>query len=89
MNKAKMGSIILDTMTRFTPEIPTLDILFGSVSFLLRQFLLINVLLKDTYRAVWGWQILMAPERVPGMVTSMLQDYKEVMTLSLLLRLLH
>ncbi|KAH9029473.1 glycosyl hydrolase family 92-domain-containing protein [Lactarius hengduanensis] len=31
----------------------------------------------DTFRAVWGWQILFAPERIPGMVQSMLQDYKE------------
>ncbi|KAH8831374.1 glycoside hydrolase family 92 protein [Flagelloscypha sp. PMI_526] len=31
----------------------------------------------DTYRAEWAWQILMVPERVPDMITSMLQDYKE------------
>ncbi|KAF9235374.1 glycoside hydrolase family 92 protein [Melanogaster broomeanus] len=31
----------------------------------------------DTYRAEWAWLILFAPERVPGMVQSMLQDYKE------------
>ncbi|KAI9455755.1 glycosyl hydrolase family 92-domain-containing protein [Lactarius psammicola] len=31
----------------------------------------------DTFRAVWGWQILFSPERIPGMVQSMLQDYKE------------
>ncbi|KAJ7688299.1 family 92 glycosyl hydrolase, partial [Mycena rosella] len=31
----------------------------------------------DTFRAEWAWLILFAPERVPGMITSMLQDYKE------------
>ncbi|KAI0029196.1 glycosyl hydrolase family 92-domain-containing protein [Vararia minispora EC-137] len=31
----------------------------------------------DTYRAAWAFQILLAPERVSGMVQSMLQDYKE------------
>ncbi|KAF8707239.1 hypothetical protein AX14_013672 [Amanita brunnescens Koide BX004] len=31
----------------------------------------------DTYRAEWAWLILMAPERVPGMINSMLADYKE------------
>jgi hypothetical protein len=36
---------------------------------------------QDTFRAVWGWQILFAPERIPGMVQSMLQDYEEVRTL--------
>jgi len=31
----------------------------------------------DTFRAEWGWLILVAPERVGGMVRSMLGDYKE------------
>ncbi|KAI0337493.1 glycoside hydrolase family 92 protein [Trametopsis cervina] len=31
----------------------------------------------DTYRAAWAWQILLVPERINGMVKSMLQDYKE------------
>ncbi|KAJ7476835.1 glycosyl hydrolase family 92-domain-containing protein, partial [Mycena galericulata] len=31
----------------------------------------------DTFRAEWAWLILLAPERVPGMITSMLQDYRE------------
>ncbi|KAJ7499911.1 glycoside hydrolase family 92 protein [Mycena latifolia] len=31
----------------------------------------------DTFRAEWAWLILFAPERVPGMITSMLQDYQE------------
>ncbi|KAI0751924.1 glycoside hydrolase family 92 protein [Daedaleopsis nitida] len=31
----------------------------------------------DTFRAEWAWQILLAPERIPGMVQSMLQDYRE------------
>ncbi|EJF58543.1 hypothetical protein DICSQDRAFT_149044 [Dichomitus squalens LYAD-421 SS1] len=31
----------------------------------------------DTYRAEWAWLILLAPERIPGMVRSMLQDYLE------------
>lgn len=31
----------------------------------------------DVYRAQWAWLIFMAPERVPGMITSMLQDYRE------------
>ncbi|KAF8547214.1 glycoside hydrolase family 92 protein [Imleria badia] len=31
----------------------------------------------DTYRAEWAWLILFAPERVPGMVQSMIQDYNE------------
>ena len=34
---------------------------------------------QDTFRAVWGWQILFAPERIPAMVQSMLQDYEEVL----------
>ncbi|EGO27344.1 glycoside hydrolase family 92 protein [Serpula lacrymans var. lacrymans S7.9] len=31
----------------------------------------------DTFRAEWAWIILFAPERVPSMVQSMIQDYKE------------
>ncbi|KAF9523228.1 glycosyl hydrolase family 92-domain-containing protein [Crepidotus variabilis] len=31
----------------------------------------------DTYRAVWGWQILFVPERIGGMVHSMLEDFKQ------------
>ncbi|OAX38346.1 glycoside hydrolase family 92 protein [Rhizopogon vinicolor AM-OR11-026] len=31
----------------------------------------------DTYRAEWAWLILFAPERIPDMVQSMLQDYEE------------
>lgn len=31
----------------------------------------------DTFRAEWPWLILIAPERIPGMVRSMLQDYVE------------
>ncbi|KAI0753582.1 glycoside hydrolase family 92 protein [Irpex lacteus] len=31
----------------------------------------------DTYRAIWAWQMLLAPELINGMVQSMLQDYKE------------
>ncbi|KAF9447322.1 glycoside hydrolase family 92 protein [Macrolepiota fuliginosa MF-IS2] len=31
----------------------------------------------DTFRAAWGWQILFAPERVPGFINSMLADFKE------------
>ncbi|KAG1837349.1 glycoside hydrolase family 92 protein [Suillus tomentosus] len=31
----------------------------------------------DTFRAEWAWLILFAPDRIPGMVQSMLQDYKE------------
>ncbi|EIN04267.1 hypothetical protein PUNSTDRAFT_76494 [Punctularia strigosozonata HHB-11173 SS5] len=31
----------------------------------------------DTYRAIWAWQMLLAPERINGMVQSMLHDYKE------------
>ncbi|KAI0951692.1 hypothetical protein AcV7_007717 [Taiwanofungus camphoratus] len=31
----------------------------------------------DVFRAQWAWLILLAPERVPGMVQSMLQDYTE------------
>lgn len=31
----------------------------------------------DTFRAEWGWLILVAPERVGGMVRSMLGDYQE------------
>ena len=33
--------------------------------------------LQDTFRAEWAWQILLAPERISGMVQSMLQDYTE------------
>lgn len=31
----------------------------------------------DTFRAEWAFLILFAPERIPGMVTSMLADFKE------------
>ncbi|KAF8511375.1 glycosyl hydrolase family 92-domain-containing protein [Gautieria morchelliformis] len=31
----------------------------------------------DTFRAEWAWELLFAPERIPGMVTSMLNDYQE------------
>lgn len=31
----------------------------------------------DTFRAQTAWLIFMAPERVPGMITSMLQDYQQ------------
>ncbi|KAJ3756888.1 glycoside hydrolase family 92 protein [Lentinula raphanica] len=31
----------------------------------------------DTYRAEWALLILLAPERIPGMVRSMLQDFEE------------
>ncbi|OBZ65464.1 hypothetical protein A0H81_14551 [Grifola frondosa] len=31
----------------------------------------------DTYRAESAWLILLAPERIPAMIQSMLQDYKE------------
>ncbi|KAF8972048.1 glycoside hydrolase family 92 protein [Flammula alnicola] len=31
----------------------------------------------DTFRAEWAWQILFMPDRIPGMVQSMLADYKE------------
>ncbi|KAG7094824.1 hypothetical protein E1B28_005637 [Marasmius oreades] len=31
----------------------------------------------DTYRAAWSFQLLFAPERIPGMVRSMLHDFKE------------
>ena len=34
-------------------------------------------MMQDTFRAEWAWQILLAPERISGMVQSMLQDYKE------------
>lgn len=76
-NKAKAGSITPATMKQFTKVTPTLDTLIGCVKhyppvcpFLTQQ--------KDTYRAEWAWLILFAPERLPGMVNSMLQDYKEV-----------
>jgi hypothetical protein len=36
------------------------------------------MLYQDTYRAEWAFQILFAPERVPGMVRSMLADYVQV-----------
>jgi putative alpha-1,2-mannosidase len=38
----------------------------------------ILILLKDTFRAEWAWLILLAPERISGMVQSMIQDYREV-----------
>ncbi|KAF9262213.1 hypothetical protein L218DRAFT_903919 [Marasmius fiardii PR-910] len=31
----------------------------------------------DTYRAAWPLQLIFAPERIPGIVRSMLNDYKE------------
>lgn len=33
---------------------------------------------SSKYRAEWAWEILFASERIPGMVTSMLHDFKEV-----------
>ncbi|VDB92408.1 unnamed protein product [Peniophora sp. CBMAI 1063] len=33
--------------------------------------------LWDTFRAAWTFQILFAPERIPGMVQSMLNDFRE------------
>ncbi|PIL36313.1 hypothetical protein GSI_00001 [Ganoderma sinense ZZ0214-1] len=32
---------------------------------------------SDTFHAEWAWLMLLTPERIPGMVQSMLQDYKE------------
>lgn len=32
---------------------------------------------RDIYRAEWSFLILFAPERINGMITSMLQTYKE------------
>lgn len=31
----------------------------------------------DTFRAEWPFEILFAPERIGGIVTSMLQDYRQ------------
>ncbi|KAI0757670.1 hypothetical protein C8Q80DRAFT_114814 [Daedaleopsis nitida] len=31
----------------------------------------------DTYRAAWAWKFLLAPERIPGMVQSILNDYRK------------
>lgn len=31
----------------------------------------------DTFRASTAWQLLVAPERIPGILTSMLQDYEQ------------
>lgn len=31
----------------------------------------------DTFRAETAWLLFLAPERVPGMITSMLQDYQQ------------
>lgn len=44
---------------------------------------------QDTFRAEWTWQILLGPERINGMVQSMLQDYVEVSLFLSKLRLLH
>ncbi len=40
--------------------------------------LTMTVMYQDTFRAEWAWLILFAPERVPGMIRSMLHDYDEV-----------
>ena len=32
---------------------------------------------QDTFRAEWAWLMLLAPEHIPGMVQSMLQDFRE------------
>ena len=34
--------------------------------------------MQDTFRAQWAWTILFVPDRVPGMVRSMLADYQQV-----------
>ncbi|KAK7043804.1 hypothetical protein VNI00_008416 [Paramarasmius palmivorus] len=33
--------------------------------------------MQDTYRAAWALQLLFAPERIPGMIRSMLHDFEE------------
>jgi hypothetical protein len=33
---------------------------------------------KDVFRGEWGYLTMMAPERIPGMMQSMLHDYVEV-----------
>jgi hypothetical protein len=74
-----MASIILDMTTPSTKASHIQDIQYGLnrfAFFICRHSLTEN--LQDTYRAAWAWQILLAPERIPGMITSMLQDYMEV-----------
>jgi hypothetical protein len=81
MNKTKMDCISLATITRFMKAAHILATQFGW-GILLRLVVKPHVHVayaQDTFRAVWGWQILFAPERIPAMVQSMLQDYKEVL----------
>lgn len=42
--------------------------------------------LKDVFRGEWGFITMMAPERIPGMMRSMLQDYVEVLNFCHILR---
>jgi hypothetical protein len=64
----------------FTEASHILGTPFGLVHsrFFVCSFMVTVCYVKDTYRAEWSWLILFAPERLPGMITSMLQDYKEV-----------
>ena len=80
MNKTRTASTTRDTMTRFMKASHILATRSGYI-FPTHRWLYLTLHTQDTFRAVWGWQILFAPERIPGMVQSMLQDYKEVLSL--------
>ena len=68
------------TLVMTTPSMRVYLILVipsGCVGLVPFSILMLNYT-QDTYRAAWAWLILFAPERVPGMVQSMIQDYEEV-----------
>ena len=73
-----MVATILAMMIWFTKVNRIADIPFGYVW---HHFLVgssTDITVKDIYCAEWLWLILFAPERICGMITSMLQDYEEV-----------
>jgi len=70
VNKVNKDGIILDMMKVFT-TVTRIWIIIQLLSFNCFHG-------QDTFRAEWAWLILFAPERVPGMICSMLQDYHEV-----------
>lgn len=79
-----MGNTILVMMTRSIRGNHILDTQSGFFFTTLSDFLLSSLTCQqDTFRAEWAWEIFFVPERIPGMVTSMLQDYIEVINLNL------
>lgn len=77
-NRMRVVDITPDMTMPFTKAYHTLDIRSGYLSPLLHRVSPHAQCQQDTYRATWAWQILLAPERINGMVQSILQDFKEV-----------